>query len=151
MKRAMKLISVFGLVAAILLAACEKISSDKPNKNVLDGPATLVLSITDAPFPVDMIDSALITIVKAEIRDADLAEADTSYPYITVMEDTSLTFNLLDLRNGAIEHLRHYSPPQDILPPRLIDGPQRNYITYGFGIPASKYPGVICPIFCPGW
>jgi hypothetical protein len=99
MKRAIKLLSVLGIVAAIVLAACEKISSTgDPSDIDRSGPGTLILNITDDPFPVDMIDSAIVTIVKVEIRNMDV---DTAYPFFTVMEDTSLTFNLLELRNGV--------------------------------------------------
>lgn len=62
----------------------------------------LSVSITDAPFPVDWLDSALVTINKIEIRQK--GEADSGKPYIVLSED-EYEINLLDLRNGVTEDL----------------------------------------------
>jgi len=64
---------------------------------------TLVLKLTDAPFPIDTIESAMVTITKVEVRKKSEGE-ELGYPYITVLED-SREFNLLDLRNGITAEL----------------------------------------------
>jgi len=100
MKKVFTLLSVIGIFSLITFTGCEDTlgTGDKINKDEF---GKLLLTITDSPFPVDMIDSAMVTIVKVEIRDADLADVDSVYPYIVLMEDTSITFNLLELRNGV--------------------------------------------------
>ncbi len=60
---------------------------------------TLVVKLTDAPFPIEMIDSAMVTITKVEIRKKSEGE-ELGNPYITVM-DEDRSFNLLELRNGV--------------------------------------------------
>lgn len=64
---------------------------------------TLIVRLTDAPFPIDMIDAATVNIAKVEIRKKSEGEEE-GYPYITVMEEPR-EFNLLDLRNGVMADL----------------------------------------------
>jgi hypothetical protein len=73
------------------------------NENINNQNGTLIIKLTDAPFPIDMIDAAMVTITKVEIRKKSEGE-ELGYPYITVMEDP-LEFNLLDLRNGVTADL----------------------------------------------
>lgn len=54
--------------------------------------------VSDAPFPVDLIDKAMVTVVKLELRQQE----DTLFQYIS--EDT-VSFDLLALRNGVMESL----------------------------------------------
>jgi len=63
----------------------------------------LVINVTDAPFPIDIIESASVTITKVEIRKAGDGISDGS-PFITLWEGSE-TFDLLDLRNGLKEEL----------------------------------------------
>jgi len=101
MKKFLAFLPAFGLLAAMMLPGCEEVLNNNPGNDINEGTGKLIIKLTDAPFPVDMIDSAMITIVKVDIRDEDLAEEDSIYPYITLMEDTSITYNLLELRNGV--------------------------------------------------
>ncbi|MEX0985993.1 MAG: DUF4382 domain-containing protein [Bacteroidales bacterium] len=96
MKSIGKLI-VFGMILTFV-AGC--------NNQDFTGYGTLKLSITDAPFPLEYIDSANVTITKVEVRaQADTTETDTvDSEFFTVMEE-SRTFNLLELRNGVMEVL----------------------------------------------
>lgn len=82
----------------LLLPACESDNAHNPFEGKT---GKLVIKVTDEPFPVDMIDSAIVTVVKAEIRTL----TDTAYPYIVVLEDTSLSFNLIELRNGVMAEM----------------------------------------------
>jgi hypothetical protein len=96
---------------------------------------TINLQITDAPFPVDLISEATVTITEVKIRSAasqpsdepaesaesELAEdgqdadgdedpeAEES-PWVTIFEG-SKTFNLLDLRNGRTDLLADATVP----------------------------------------
>jgi hypothetical protein len=73
------------------------------------GEATGHLSIlvTDAPFPLDMIDEATVTITKVELRQEGETE---EYPFITIWEGSE-EFNLLELRNGVMEELAEVEVP----------------------------------------
>jgi hypothetical protein len=73
------------------------------NKTNDDGNGRLVVKVTDAPFPVNSIESATVTIIKVEIRKAGDGISDGN-PF-TVLWEGSETFNLLELRNGVAEEL----------------------------------------------
>jgi len=65
----------------------------------------LLIKLTDAPFPFDMIESATVNIFKVEIRKVGDGEED-GYPYIELpLPDDSNGFNLLELRNGVTADL----------------------------------------------
>jgi hypothetical protein len=92
-----KVISIFFAVTLLLIiSGCSK----TPEKN---DPGRLVINITDAPFPIDIIESASVTITKIEIRKAGDGISDGS-PFLTLWEGSE-TFDLLDLRNGLKEEL----------------------------------------------
>ena len=92
----MKKIFLTFLTAAFILvfAGCDKTN---------EGNGRLVVNITDAPFPVDLIESAEVTITKVEIREAGDCNCDES-PFHVLWEGSE-TFNLLDLRNGVVAEL----------------------------------------------
>ncbi|MDP4224616.1 MAG: DUF4382 domain-containing protein [Bacteroidota bacterium] len=75
-----------------------------------DGNGRLVVKVTDAPFPIDMVQSATVTISKVELRKEGDGINDGS-PFLTVWEG-SATFNLLELRNGLVEQLMDVTIPQ---------------------------------------
>jgi hypothetical protein len=90
------LFTVFAASLLIIFAGCNKsINSDETGQ--------LVIKVTDAPFPVDNIESANVTITKVEIRKAGDGISDGN-PFIVLLEDT-ISFNLLELRNGMVEKL----------------------------------------------
>ncbi len=96
-------ISIFAVALAAFFTACDKTSS------VNSGNGNLVIKVTDAPFPIDMIESATVTITKAEIRKAGDGVPDGN-PFMVLFEDT-VTFDLLDLRNGVTEELLDIEVP----------------------------------------
>ena len=97
---------------------------------------TVNLQVTDAPFPVDLISEAAVTITKVEVLHAsatqpseDLPDSQESEPadsssgtgdstaetqnqadWVTIFEGTK-TFNLLDLRNGRTDLLADVTIP----------------------------------------
>ncbi len=90
-------ILVIFIISMILFTSCD-ILGFGPN-NEQEG--TLIVKITDSPFPISLISEANVTIEKIEIRSVN----DTaSNPYIILSEDTS-SFNLINLRNGITEEL----------------------------------------------
>jgi hypothetical protein len=65
----------------------------------------LVIKLTDAPFPYEIIEAATVNIVKVEIRKVCECDED-GYPYIELpLPDDSNEFNLLELRNGVTADL----------------------------------------------
>jgi hypothetical protein len=88
------LIMAAALVA--LIPSCQKAEDNS-------GMGRLVIKVTDAPFPMDLIESATVTISKVEIRKTGDGEEDGN-PFIILSEDTA-TFDLFELRNGISDEL----------------------------------------------
>ena len=87
----------------VLFTGCNK-SADNT------GTGQLAIKVTDAPFPIDMVESASVTITKVEIRKAGDGISDAN-PFIVLLEDT-LTFNLIELRNGVVDELLKMEIPE---------------------------------------
>lgn len=83
------------VIAALLVWNCsEEDGSD-------EGYGNIRVVVTDAPFSIDMIEEANVTISKIEIRSKDsIGES----PFIIIFED-SVQLNLMDLRNGIVKEL----------------------------------------------
>ena len=95
------------LLAGILILAtsCNQISDSESGGN-----GKIVLSLTDAPFPVSLVDKALVTIDKIEIRSTATAssttEVNNNSDLFTVLYDGDpMEFDLLDLQNGITAEL----------------------------------------------
>lgn len=97
------LFTVFAALLMIFSTGCNK--SYNSNET-----GQLVIKVTDAPFPVDNIESATVTITKVEIRKAGDGVPDGN-PFIVLLEDT-ISFNLLELRNGVLEELLNMEIPE---------------------------------------
>lgn len=67
----------------------------------------LSLTITDSPFLVDWLDSAIVNIKKIEIRN----KVDSSGSPFLVLSEEAQSVNLLDLRNGVTEELFNLDIP----------------------------------------
>ncbi len=99
MKKVSLLLGIVSVLGILFSTGCQKISNDQTG----DEQGRLVINLTDAPFPMDMIDAATVNIVKVEIRKKSEG-TNLGYPYITVFEGLE-EFNLLDLRNGITAEL----------------------------------------------
>lgn len=86
---AFKLTSIF----TVVLLAFSGCNSDSD-----PGSGTLSVTLTDAPFPIESVAEANVTIQKIEIR-RDSTEQDN--PPFTVLSEQEASFNLLDLQNGV--------------------------------------------------
>lgn len=86
------------LTAALILiaGACNEIRNG-------DDQGRVILKVTDAPFDISNIESALVTITGIELRKVGDGISDGN-PFITLSEDT-ITIDLIDLRNGVSETL----------------------------------------------
>jgi len=61
-----------------------------------DGMGTLVVKMSDAPFPITFVDQVNLTVNKIEARN----KSSEGNPFVTLSEDTQ-EYNLLDLQNGV--------------------------------------------------
>src|SRR3972149_8629915 len=73
------------------------------NTGTNSGTGTLSIRITDAPYPLDLIAEARVTIDKIEVHVSNSPTEDSGF--ITIPLDAPRTFNLLDLRGGVTEAL----------------------------------------------
>ncbi len=94
-------------LAAITLLAT---SCTQTNDSGNGGKGKVVLSLTDAPFPVSLVDKALVTIDKIEIRATSTAAAttedtDNSSLYTVLYQGEGKVYDLLDLQNGITTEL----------------------------------------------
>lgn len=96
-------IFTLSLFLLVVFAGCDKSSEER-------GTGTLSVKVTDAPFPIDMVESATVTITKVELRKAGDGISDGN-PFIVIFEDT-ITFNLLELRNGVVDDLLEIEIPE---------------------------------------
>ena len=100
MKNMKLLLGIFSVLVILFATGCQDMD------NASDQQGHLVIKLTDAPFPIDMIEAATVYINKVEIRKKSEGE-ELGYPYITLLEELEepLEFNLLDLRNGVTADL----------------------------------------------
>jgi len=136
MKRNKFIAFILFSLALVYLVSCNK-------NDMSDGYGTLKLSITDAPFPVEFIEEATVSITRVEIRNMDESE---EYPFITVFEDT-IELNLIELRNGVQAELSEVEIPAgnyDLI--RLyVDEATisvRDYSTYNLKVPSGAQTGI---------
>jgi hypothetical protein len=87
--------NTFLLTGFILLFALIGCNKDDDGS----GTGTLSIRITDAPFPIDLVEEANVTINKIEVR----KKGDGS-PFLIISEEEQ-NFNLLDLSNGVTDSL----------------------------------------------
>lgn len=83
------------IVCSIIIAAC---STDEDVTRETNG--RLLIELTDAPFPTDLVSEANVTISKIEIR---MSDEDSSA--FVVLSEEEASFNLLDLTNGVTASL----------------------------------------------
>ncbi len=96
MKMLISVLSVLILMTTITFLGCEQADFTPVQ---LYG--ELTIKITDDPFPIDLIQSAGITIFKVDIREQDV---DEDSAFTTISEDT-VYFDLMELRNGVTAEL----------------------------------------------
>jgi len=85
------------LVGGIIFTQCSD-SLTNTEQDLSKG--NLVIKMTDAPFPIDLIEEANVTISKIEIRKVIENDTADSNPFM-VVSDKDTTLNLLDLTNDV--------------------------------------------------
>ncbi len=94
-------------LAGILILATSCTQTDDSGNG---GKGKVVLSMTDAPFPVSFVDKTLVTIDKIEIRStvaatATTEDSDNSALYTVLYQGEGKKYDLLDLQNGITTEL----------------------------------------------
>jgi hypothetical protein len=93
----LKLIITGIILSTIAFVGCNQDEVSLENKGRLN------VHITDAPFPIDLVSSTVVTIDAVEIKkkaDAELEEDESSFILLT---DELMEINLLELTNGVTE------------------------------------------------
>jgi hypothetical protein len=116
MKKMRFLLGFLVALGIVLFTGCQELENVD---NIDLGKGTLVIKITDAPFPYDDIYEAIVVITKVEIRKYSEGEEhgeengeengdengdENGYPYLTIWEGEE-EFNLLELRGGITAEL----------------------------------------------
>lgn len=100
--------AAFAILLAVGAAALAGCSNGSPAGDAASPGATgtLRMSLTDAPYPFDLIDQAMLTIDQVSVHFADVPDDTTGgTDGFLVVDGTTRTVNLLDLRNGLTEPL----------------------------------------------
>jgi hypothetical protein len=128
---------VFAILGAVLLfpGGCQKDQNDKTG--------TIVMKISDAPFPIGLIDEANVKITKVEIRNQEETEEK---PFLTLMEE-DMEFNLLELRNGVSAKLLEMEVPvgnYDLIRLYVEDASikVKDFDTYSVKVPSGAQTGI---------
>lgn len=124
-------------VLALLFVQCTQ------DENASDQTGRLTISVTDDPFPVDLIAEANVTFTKLEARRTDGVD---TFPYVTLYEGEKRV-NLLALTNGISEELASVEVPvgtYDLL--RIyVDDPEvilTDGETYQMMVPSGAQSGI---------
>ena len=92
----------------VIIASALFITGCKKSETTTGGPGRLSVKITDAPFDINTVESATVTITKIEIRKAGMNDGD---PFL-VLSENPVTIDLFQLRNGITEELVDLEVPQ---------------------------------------
>jgi hypothetical protein len=91
-----------GFVLLLMTIGCEKNSDNQET-------GKLSIKLTDAPFPIKIIEEANVTINKIEIREkGDGTDDGSTY---SILSEVEQSFNLLDLTNGVTVSLAELDIP----------------------------------------
>jgi hypothetical protein len=139
--------AILFILSAVLTGCNESIlvgdQDENPGTTVTSKKGTLVLKLTDAPFPISFIKEANVIITKIEIRKTN--EKD-SVPYLTLTEKPD-TFNLVNLRNGITKEIVKLDiPAGSFNQVRLYTGDASMVLTngdkYHLKIPSGPQTGI---------
>ncbi len=108
---------LFSYYLAFLLVAFVSCSEDSSSDSLKET-GTLMVQLTDAPFPYDLVAEANVTVFKVEARQTNEEDSDESEDeneesdssFVTLME-SEIAVNLLDLTNGSTQMLAELEVP----------------------------------------
>lgn len=143
----------------IMTASCTKVDdSEVAVGEGLDGKGTLALMLTDAPFPVSLVDKTLVTIDKIEIRSTIASAAsstttttttgtDSEAMYSVLYSGAGKVFDLLDLQNGVTAELMNMEIPigsYDLIRMHIVASEVvlKNGTSYDMKVPSAGASGL---------
>lgn len=91
-------------VISISIVACEGVTDDTTDNDT----GTLSVSLSDTPFPLDLVDSAIVVIDSVVIRRHE--DEENGSPFLALSREQH-SYNLLDLRNGVAASLTQLEVP----------------------------------------
>ncbi len=109
-----RLFALITILSAGLLAGCSDLTDDLgQDKEKGNGTGTVVVKITDAPFPADMVAEANVTIdwIKLLKNDGNEGNGNDSLSSVLIELEDVMTINLLALSNGVTEILSETDVP----------------------------------------
>ena len=129
---------VTGAIAAMALmffTGCQDVGNEQTGR--------IVVKITDAPFPIGLIEEANVTITRVEVRNQDEGEEG---PFITLFEGSE-DFNLVELRNGIMAELVDMEVPvgtYDLIRIYVENASiaVKDHETYSVKVPSGSQTGV---------
>ncbi len=103
----------------------------------------LVVKLTDAPFPVDLVEKAMVTIDKIEIR----STTDSLRDKFIVLSEKTQQFDLLDLQNGITADLLEMqidTGSYDLIRMHVVEGKVtlKDGTTFNLKIPGGSASGL---------
>ena len=112
-----------------------------------EGKGRIYIHLTDAPFPIDIVSNAYVTIDKIEIRkqiDATLEDGEDS---IILISDKKFTIDLLELTNGITEQIATadlVAGSYDMIRLRVLDATliMKDGTEYDLKIPSGYTSGI---------
>ncbi len=126
--------AIAGMVL-MLFTGCQDVGNEQTGR--------IAVKITDAPFPIGLIEEASVTITKVEVRNQDESEEG---PFITLFEGSE-DFNLIELRNGIMAELVDMEVPvgtYDLLRIYVENASisVKDHETYSVKVPSGSQTGV---------
>ena len=98
--RHLKLIAGLLVVGIMTLLGCSKEENLIP-----EGKGRLQVFLTDAPFPIGLVEHTYVTIDRVEVRQRMEANSEDDEASFIVIADGLMEFDLLKLSNGLTAHL----------------------------------------------
>ncbi len=90
------------LLAGIFLTM---VSCDQKNDSSDPGKGTVLVRVTDSPFPVSAVSKVMVTVDKVEIRSVDSLNVDAENGGFIMLSEKVQEFDILKLRNGLTSDL----------------------------------------------
>lgn len=99
------MLMIIVILAVFFVEGCSDSGNDPTNET-----GTVLLKLTDAPFPIDLAARAEVTIDQITVK----SQGDTNGDSLIVLSSVTATYNLLELRNGVTETLTEVDIPAGI-------------------------------------
>jgi hypothetical protein len=104
-----KLFILITMISVGLITGCYDMTDDLKNEDKKTG--TVIVKITDAPFPAEMVAEANVTIDWIKLLKQDEDDGNDSLSTVMIDLENDITINLLALSNGVTEILSESDAP----------------------------------------